>query len=405
MGAPEPSSRRSIGPYRIVARVGAGGMGEVFKAWDPRLERDVAIKLLHPDSSGNPERQKRLLAEGRAASALNHPNILRVYDADMDGASYYLVSEWLEGKSLRDELSRAPLPLKRLLDLSVQIADGLAAAHAIGIVHKDIKPENVMLARDGTARIVDFGLARSTPDSSTLATSAGHATTVSLEGGLSGTPAYMSPEQARGTPGDFRTDQFSFGALMYEMATGTFAFRRDSVADTLAAVLHEEPRPIAEVNPRVPAPFRWMVERCLAKEASERYTATEDLARELRTMRDHWSEALGEPRADHERPAVSRRGKTTGVAAAGAGVGAGVVIALLQLTSSVPQARFTPFASASEYEGAPSWSPDGQSLAYVADVDGVLQIFVRLPSVCHDAGEGRVRHMGVGPQLRHQFSF
>ena len=125
-------------------------MGEVFKAWDPRLERDVAIKLLHPDASLNPERQRRLLAEGRAASALEHPNILRVYDADADGTWYHLVSEWLEGKSLRDELSRGPLPLKRLLDLSVQIADGLAAAHAIGIVHRDIKPENVMLAE--TAR-------------------------------------------------------------------------------------------------------------------------------------------------------------------------------------------------------------------------------------------------------------
>jgi eukaryotic-like serine/threonine-protein kinase len=157
--------RDRIGPYRIVARVGAGGMGEVFKAWDPRLERDVAIKLLHPEMAADPDRQRRLIAEGRAASALNHPNILRVYDADVDGSSYYLVSEWLEGKSLRDELSRGRLPLKRLLDLAVQIADGLAAAHAMGIVHRDIKPENIMLARDGTARIVDFGLARSDPHS------------------------------------------------------------------------------------------------------------------------------------------------------------------------------------------------------------------------------------------------
>ena len=157
------SRAQHIGPYSIVARVGAGGMGEVFKAWDPRLERDVAIKLLHPEMAGDPDRQRRLVAEGRAASALNHPNIVRVYDADVDGTSYYLVTEWLEGKSLRDELSRGPLPLKRLLDLAVQIADGLAAAHAIGIVHRDIKPENVMLARDGTARIVDFGLARSDP--------------------------------------------------------------------------------------------------------------------------------------------------------------------------------------------------------------------------------------------------
>ena len=155
-GAP----RTRIGPYEIRAKVGEGGMGEVYKAWDPRLEREVAVKLLHPDHSGSPDRQRRLLAEGRAASALCHPNILRVYDADVDGSSYYLVSEWLEGKSLRDELSRGSLPVKRLLDLSVQIADGLAAAHSIGIVHRDIKPENVMLARDGTARIVDFGLAR-----------------------------------------------------------------------------------------------------------------------------------------------------------------------------------------------------------------------------------------------------
>jgi serine/threonine protein kinase len=158
-------SRDRIGPYRIVARVGAGGMGEVFKAWDPRLERDVAIKLLHAETAADPERQRRLVAEGRAASALNHPNILRVYDADVDvdGTSYYLVSEWLDGNSLRDELSRGPFPLKRLLDLAVQIADGLGAAHANGIVHRDIKPENIMLARDGTARIVDFGLARSDP--------------------------------------------------------------------------------------------------------------------------------------------------------------------------------------------------------------------------------------------------
>jgi serine/threonine protein kinase len=373
----DPTPRGTIGPYRIVARVGAGGMGEVFKAWDPRLERDVAIKVLHPSNALDPERQRRLLAEGRAASALCHPNILRVYDADMDGTSYYLVSEWLEGKSLRDELSRGPLPLKRLLDLSVQIADGLTAAHAIGIVHRDIKPENVMLARDGTARIVDFGLARSAPDTTSLATEVGHGTTVSLEGGLSGTPAYMSPEQARGNAGDFRTDQFSFGALLYEMATGTFAFRRDSVADTLSAVLHEEPKPVAELNPRVPAPFRWMLERCLAKDVSERYAATEDLARELRGMRDHWSEALAEPKVGETSRISPSRWKVLAVVttAAIAGVALGLGVSSLATETSVPS--FTPLASASEYEGAPSWSPDGQSVAYVADVNGVLQVFIK----------------------------
>jgi eukaryotic-like serine/threonine-protein kinase len=377
MSASDPSPPGTIGPYRIVARVGAGGMGEVFKAWDPRLERDVAIKVLHPGTALDPERQRRLLAEGRAASALCHPNILRVYDADVDGASYYLVSEWLEGKSLRDELSRGPLPLKRLLDLSVQIADGLAAAHAIGIVHRDIKPENVMLARDGTARIVDFGLARSDPQSTAFSETHGHMTTISVEGGLSGTPAYMSPEQARGSGGDFRTDQFSFGALVYEMATGAFAFRRDSVADTLSAVLHEEPKPIAEINPRIPAVLRWIVDQCLAKDATERYSATDDLARELRRVRDRLLEARAEPKSI-DGPSAGRTGwKAVATVAIGALALGVIATGFLLRGPASPMPSFTPFASASHYEGSPAWSADGQTLAYVADVDGVLQIFVK----------------------------
>ncbi len=386
-----PAPREQFGPYRIIARVGAGGMGEVFKAWDPRLERDVAIKLLHPEMAGDPDRQRRLVAEGRAASALNHPNIVRVYDADVDGDSYYLVSEWLEGKSLRDELSRGPLPLKRLLDLAVQIADGLAAAHAIGIVHRDIKPENIMLARDGTARIVDFGLARSDPHAPAMAAAIGGASTMtaSLEGGLSGTPAYMSPEQARGTTGDFRTDQFSFGALLYEMATGKYAFRRDTLADTLSAVLHDEPMAISELNPRIPVPCRWIIEQCLAKDAAERYAATEDLARELRRVRDRLLEVMADPIPLDVTPAGPRLWPR--LLAGTAAVAAGMLIGWPLGTVPAPQLRFMPLASASAYEGEPAWSADGQSLAYVADVDGVLQVFVRRigDALSHQATRGR----------------
>lgn len=369
------SDRTSIGPYRIVARVGEGGMGVVFKGWDPRLERDVAIKILHPDAAGDAERQQRLLIEGRAASALNHPNILRVYDADVHGDAYYLVSEWLEGKSLRDELARGAMALKRVLDLAVQIADGLAAAHAMGIVHRDIKPENIMLARDGTARIVDFGLARAEHRATATAETVAHST-VSLEGGISGTPAYMSPEQARGTLGDFKTDQFSFGALLYELATGRHAFRRDSIADTLASVLHEEPLPITELNPRIPAPIRWTIERCLAKNPADRYSATDDLARELRSIRDHLSDALTEPKVDLVAPSRARGWRLPASLAAATIVGALAAIALTGETPAPPP-RFVPFASASSYEGEPEWSPDGQSLAYAADVDGILQVFVK----------------------------
>ena len=385
------TSREQIGPYRIVERVGAGGMGEVFKAWDPRLERDVAIKLLHPEMAGDAERQKRLLAEGRAASALNHPNILRVYDADVDGSSYYLVSEWLEGKSLRDELSRGPLPLKRLLDLAVQIADGLSAAHAMGIVHRDIKPENIMLARDGTARIVDFGLARSDPHAPATAAAIGGASTMtaSLEGGLSGTPAYMSPEQARGTAGDFRTDQFSFGALLYELATGKHAFRRESMADTLSAVLHDEPRPMTELNARIPITLAWIVEQCLAKDATERYAATEDLARELRRVREYLRHTLAAPVLPTSAK-DSRRWKLLAGVASAVCVAA-VSVLYLAATAAEPRLTFTPIASAAVYEGTPVWAPDGQSLAWVADVDGVLQVFVRRPgdAVANQVTRGR----------------
>jgi Tol biopolymer transport system component len=376
MPAADQPLRERIGPYRIVARVGAGGMGEVFKAWDPRLERDVAIKLLHPEMAGDADRQRRLLAEGRAASALNHPNILRVYDADVDGDSYYLVSEWLEGNSLRQELARGPLPLKRLLDLAVQIADGLAAAHAMGIVHRDIKPENVMLARDGTARIVDFGLARSDPRAPGMASVAAQASTVTLENGLSGTPAYMSPEQARGTQGDFRSDQFSFGALIYEMATGRHAFKRDTMADTLAAVLHDEPKSMVAINPRIPVAVAWIVEQCLAKDAAERYAATEDLARELRRVRERLREALAEPTAATTAARVSPWRMTAAIAGSVI-VTAALAVAIIATEPAPPEQRFTPIASTAAYEGEPVWSPNGDSLAWVADVDGVLQVFVR----------------------------
>ncbi len=349
-------------------------MGVVFKAWDTRLERDVALKILHSEAGADDSHRRRLLAEGRAASALNHPNILRVYDAAVDGSSFYLVSEWLEGNSLRTELQRGGLPLKRLLDLAVQIADGLAAAHAMGIVHRDIKPENVMLARDGTARIVDFGLARaekrSTPTAETIAPTA----TVSLDGGISGTPAYMSPEQARGTFGDFRTDQFSFGAMLYEMATGMRPFRRDTAAETLTAVLHDEPKPIREINARVPNAFAWIVEQCLAKDPGERYAATEDLARELRRVREHLRVALTEEA--HAEPARRPLG-TAAIVTLAAIIGATLVAIPAGLAPVAPELRFTPIASEAAYEGTPVWSPDGLSLAWVADVDGVLQVFVR----------------------------
>jgi hypothetical protein len=224
---------------------------------------------------------------------LNHPNILTVHDiAEADGA-LYISMELVEGRTLRELLaSGEPVPVKKLLDIAVQTADGLAKAHAAGIVHRDLKPENLMISRDGFVKILDFGLAKLTetqaPDASALPTAVAAPTE---PGTVMGTAGYMSPEQASGQALDFRSDQFSFGSILYEMATGKRAFQRKTGAETLAAIIREEPEPIGQLAPRSPAPVRWIIERCLAKDPEERYVSTRDLARDLRSIRDHLSES------------------------------------------------------------------------------------------------------------------
>jgi len=266
-------------------------MGEVYKARDTRLGREVAIKVLPEEFSSDKERLARFEQEARAASALNHPNILTVHDVGSDSGRSFLAMELVEGKSLREILESGALPQRKGLDVAVQIADGLAKAHAAGIVHRDLKPENVMVSKDGFAKILDFGLAKLTEplrgDVSNLPTVA----PATSPGVIMGTVGYMSPEQASGQPVDFRSDQFSFGAIGYEMATGKKAFSRKTPAETLAAIIREDPEPVGQLNPKVPGPVRWIIERCLAKDPDDRYASTKDLARELGSVRDHLSEA------------------------------------------------------------------------------------------------------------------
>ncbi len=280
-----------LGPYEIVSALGAGGMGEVYRAHDGRLDRDVAIKVLPAELASDPSRLKRFEKEARAASALNHPNIVTVHETGREGSTDFLVMELVVGRTLREVLSTGPLPIKRLLAIAAQIADGLARAHEAGIVHRDLKPENVMLTKDGLVKILDFGLARTTSSSSGSDEASHLATeTGTSPGVILGTVGYMSPEQAVGHPLDFRSDQFALGSILYEMATGRRAFQKGTAVDTLSAILHQEPKPVAEINPEAPAPLRWIVERCLAKVPDERYGTTRDLARELHTVRDHLSE-------------------------------------------------------------------------------------------------------------------
>src|SRR5262245_38036514 len=369
-------------PYEIRAPLGRGGMGVVYRAWDPRLQREVALKVLRERSDTDSERVRRFVAEARAASALNHPNILAVFDASVDGTTPYIVSELIEGTSLREEIRTGPMALKRLLDLAVQIADGLADAHAAGIVHRDLKPENIMVTRTGRAKILDFGLARTTglQGSSRLPPSF-DSMTVTEPGLIAGTVPYMSPEQARGLATDFRSDQFSFGLILYEMATGQPALRRDTPAETLEAIVNEEPVSLAERQVPAPLVLSWIVERCLAKPPGDRYGTTSDLHRDLRTLRDRLAEAIARERgARDSQPARSVVTRVIGAALVAAlAIAAATAWRFSEQMPSVDltNVSFHALATDTAYEGLPAMSPDGQIVAYAAEVNGVLQIFTR----------------------------
>ena len=371
-----------LGSYEIGAPLGRGGVGEVYRAWDPRLEREVALKILHERSEVDPDRVWRFVAEARAASALNHPNILTVFDAAVDGATPFIVSELIEGDSLRGEIRRGPVPIKRLLDLATQIADGLAEAHGAGIVHRDLKPENIMVTPAGRAKILDFGLSRTTGlQTPGVAPVDLDGQTQTEAGLLIGTVPYMSPEQARGSPTDFRSDQFSFGLILYEMATGSPAFRRESPAATLQAIINDEPPPLSDVQPNAPLLLWWIVERCLAKAPTDRYGVTSDLHRDLRNLRDRLADAVARERRAPAEPAPRSKARRAlfPAALAGAAVAGALAWAALAGPQPLDQAalRFAPFATEAAYEGLPAWSPDGQTIAYAADVNGILQIFTR----------------------------
>ncbi len=275
-----------IDHYEILALIGAGGMGEVYRARDTRLNRDVAIKVLPGFSTAEPNRLRRFEVEARAAASLNHPNILAVYQMGIFQGAPYLVSELLEGETLRDRLKGGPLPLRKVIDYGSQIARGLAAAHEKGIVHRDLKPENLFLTRDGQAKILDFGLARLTqPRESEIPQSPQEAQTIA--GILLGSVGYMSPEQVRGQVADHRSDIFTFSAVLYEMLTGKRTFQKPSSIDTMSAILNEEPPPFDQVAPGVPPGLQRVVQRGLEKNPEQRFQSASDLGFALQALSEY----------------------------------------------------------------------------------------------------------------------
>ncbi len=270
-----------LGPYRIVSLLGEGGMGAVYRAKDTRLGRDVAVKILTALTLSDQERVQRFEQEARATGMLNHPNLLTIYDVGNEGGTAYIVSELLEGETLRERLERGPLATRRAVDAALQVANGLAAAHEKGVIHRDLKPDNIFLTRDGRAKILDFGIAKLSAKSD----DGGVFQQAATEPGMVlGTVGYMSPEQVRGQAVDTRSDIFAFGAILYEMLTGVRAFKRASSIETLSAILKEDPPDLGELLPNVPPSVERLTRRCLEKDRDLRFQSARDLAFNLETM-------------------------------------------------------------------------------------------------------------------------
>ena len=289
-----------LGPYEIVAPLGSGGMGEVYRARDTRLSREVAVKVLPGEFASDPERRSRFEREARALAALNHPNVVAIYDVGEADGRMFLVSELVAGAPLRDRVPSSGLGGRRAAALGADIAEGLAAAHARGIVHRDVKPDNIIVARGGSLKIIDFGIARNEAPDDPCATGGATLGPPTAEGVVIGTPAYMAPEQARGARCDGRTDVFALGCVLFEIATGERAFPGSTAADTIAQVLNADPAPRLALREDVPGDFGRIVERCLEKDPGRRFQSMADLAFTLRM-------AAGERKtpADEE-PAVPR---------------------------------------------------------------------------------------------------
>jgi Tol biopolymer transport system component len=382
-----------LGPYEIVSPLGAGGMGEVYRARDTRLGRDVAVKVLPEAMSRDPERLARFEQEARAAAALNHPNILALYDigvtAASDGQVSYLVSELLEGETLRERLNLGAIPARRAIEWAVQIAAGLAAAHEKGIAHRDLKPENVFVTNDGHVKILDFGLAKLTASGppegghyvpSMLATAAPGTS----PGVVLGTVGYMAPEQVRGLPADSRSDVFAFGATLYEMLTGRRAFQRDTPPETLTAILKEEPPELSSLQQPIPPAADRIVRRCLEKNPSARFQSTRDLAFALEGLStqsgtdSHSAQQVNSAQQVPASPATRWRERLLAAA----------VVVLLLTTAGLaywlsrpaptPVVAFTVAGPAESAMQAFALSPDGRSLAFVATLGGMPPaVFVR----------------------------
>jgi len=371
----------TLGPYEILGLIGAGGMGEVYRARDPRLGREVAIKILPHDRVADEGRRQRFVQEAKAASALNHPHVVTIHEIASANGIDFLVMEYVRGKSLDALIPRQGMRLNEALRIAIAVADAMAAAHARGIIHRDLKPANVMVGTDGAVKVLDFGLAKllggdAAPDDETVTRVADAG--VSAPGTIVGTSAYMSPEQATGAAVDARSDLFSFGALLYEMVTGRRAFPGTSTVDTLAAVVRAEPKRPTEVTPGMPPDLEKVILRCLRKEPERRFQHIDDVKVALDEVKE---ESESGPSVPASRARSPRRLLTAAL------VGSVVLMACVgvwlfrrPLSPDAPPLRVTPLTTLTGSEAWPTFSPDAEQIAFAWDGERQdnLDIYVKI---------------------------
>jgi hypothetical protein len=376
------ASGTKLGPYDIQSLIGSGGMGEVYRARDGRLDRIVAIKVLPASYSADAERLQRFVQEARAAAALNHPNILSIFDIGNERGAPYIVSELLEGQTLRERVRSGPLSSRKAIDYALQVARGLAAAHEKGIVHRDLKPENLFLTNDDRVKILDFGLAKLTRPETSVSPEEPTVQVNTEPGQIMGTVGYMSPEQVRGKAADHRSDIFAFGSILYEMLSGQRAFRGETAADTMSAILKEEPAELSEVARNVPPALERMVRHCLEKNPAQRFQSAGDLGFNLEALTDSsvvsktsaqaaiaQTEITG--KTDAQKEGVAPRGKLRELAGA-------LALAVLMMglgwwlgrgSGRTPLAEYQPITFRTGSIGNARFTPDG-SIVYSASWDG-----------------------------------